>query len=71
VITKAEAKAIWERVKANGAKLDACPKPHDFQDVTPTKPIGKRYRCSKCTGEEDGRYVGGYLDGLKHGAKAT
>lgn len=70
MITKAEAQAIWEQVKANGARLDGCAGPHEFQDTTPDKPIGKRYRCSKCTGEVEGSNVRWYEAGLKHGAKA-
>lgn len=42
---------IWEQVKANQAKLVACPW-HEFEPVLPlaTKP---RYRCLHCGGEVD------------------
>jgi hypothetical protein len=70
LITKAESKAIWEQVKANHARLETCVGPHDFQDITPDKPLAKRYRCSKCNGEAEGTNVHWYERGLKHAQKA-
>lgn len=43
--------SLWEEVKANHAKLNACPW-HEFEPIMQlaTKP---RYRCLNCGGEVD------------------
>lgn len=48
---RSEVLAIWGQVKANQAKLNACPY-HEFDPILPlaTKP---RYRCNHCGGEVD------------------
>jgi hypothetical protein len=68
MITRDEAKKLWDQVVANSAKLDACPGPHEFFDISPeTKmPLGKKYRCSKCDGETEGSHVRWYRRGLEH-----
>lgn len=66
-ITREESQAIWAKVKANRAHLDACPGPHAFEDVTPERPIGKTYRCTTCGGEVDAVAKHWYEHGLKHG----
>ena len=49
----AEAKALWENVKANHRVLDDCPR-HDFStDCDPDKPLGKHWRCVNCGGRVD------------------
>jgi hypothetical protein len=59
------ANTILQQVKANMQKLMTC-ELHDFQDITPTKQIGKRYKCTKCEGEVDGLAYSWYRKGLKH-----
>lgn len=44
--------ATWDQVKANGAKLNACPR-HDFEQIPDGKPMRHRFRCTHCTGEVD------------------
>lgn len=68
-VSREEAKALWEKVQANGRALDACAGPHVFVDVTPEKRIGKRYRCATCCGEVDGVARSWYEQGLAHGRK--
>lgn len=49
-------KDLWERVKANQAKLDACPR-HEFEILSQDGKIvartQDRYRCIHCGGEID------------------
>lgn len=71
MISREEMQAIWAGVQRNHAVLDACPGPHDFQDISPEKKIGKKYRCSKCRGELDGINVRWYERGLDHARKAA
>lgn len=66
-ISRPEILAIAEKVKANGERLHACPGPHDLEDITPEKPIGKTFRCKKCEGELRGTDALWYRDGLAHG----
>jgi hypothetical protein len=68
-MTADEAKALWEKVKANSAALDACPGPHAFEDTTPGQPpsFGKRWRCQRCGGEADTIAKLWYERGLAHG----
>lgn len=64
-----DAKKLWEAAKANTAALLGCAGPHEFVDLTPQKSFGKRYRCTRCTGEVDGVEKTFYDQGLKHGRK--
>lgn len=59
---------IHEEVKANHAKLNACPGPHDFQPESdpPTRRVN-RFRCTKCGGTVSLSDYKWYQDGLKHG----
>jgi hypothetical protein len=57
---------MWASAQANVAALDACQGPHDFLDITPEKPIGKRYRCSLCRGEVDAHAERWYRQGIEH-----
>lgn len=44
---------IWEQVKANHAKLNACPW-HEFEAVPMSEAgLKRRYRCIHCGGEID------------------
>lgn len=58
---KIDAKALWEQVKANSAKLNACPR-HRF----PAGPVrlGQKHTCLDCGGAIDGvallNYIAGY-----------
>jgi hypothetical protein len=57
---------IWEEVKANHARLDACPR-HDFPEPEPMA-LSTRYECRNCRGWTDGSSVRWYRLGLQHGA---
>lgn len=70
-ITREESQAIWAKVKANHARLDACPGPHAFEDVTLTRTLNKHYRCTLCGGEVDAVAKRWYEHGLKHGQART
>lgn len=47
-----EIRAIAEQVKANSAKLRACPW-HEFEELITAPPGRGRYRCRNCQGEVD------------------
>jgi hypothetical protein len=59
---------IWDAVKANHAKLDACPG-HDFGPLQPGN-LSARYECRNCRGWADGSAVSWYQKGLAHGRSA-
>lgn len=57
---------LWKQVKENSKTLEACPG-HNFSiDVTPEKPIGKRWKCENCGGEVDSPAKAWYEKGRKH-----
>ena len=60
---------ILAQVKANIAKLQECPKPHDFVPTEPGK-LGAKYRCSKCGGDLDCVQARWYIRGLEDARKA-
>lgn len=66
-MTKDDSRALWENVKVNSERLRACAGPHDFEDITPEKTIGKTHRCRECQGEVHGTDFYWYRDGLAHG----
>lgn len=68
-IGRASILELWEEVKANHARLDACPR-HDFPDPEPGS-LGKRYECRNCRGWTDASAVRWYRDGLKHGGASV
>jgi hypothetical protein len=71
-IPEAGIKAIWEKVKANHAKLDSCEGPHQFEESSrPGSPDGHKYRCTRCGGELDSINTDWYNQGLKHGSRAA
>lgn len=57
-----DAKAIWEEVKANNAKLRSCPR-HRF----PAGPVGlgQKHTCLDCGGRIDGVALLNYLAGYE------
>lgn len=67
-IPRAELQRIWDDVKANNARLDACTGPHEFSDVPPERGTLVRYKvCAKCGGRLDKVHAHWYERGLKHG----
>lgn len=51
-IPRDEMNETWVTVKRNHQRLAECGH-HIFKDITPDKPLGKKYRCSRCQGEVD------------------
>lgn len=72
-LTKADHQRIWEEVKANHAKLDGCPGPHDFQPCESIRgtAVPRRYRCAICGGEVDTINRRWYQRGLDHARKSA
>jgi hypothetical protein len=65
-MTPEESKALWGRVQANNAALRACGN-HDFStDLTPDRPIGKTWQCTRCRGEVSSLEKGWYDEGRAH-----
>lgn len=61
---------IWEGVKENSRKLEACPG-HDFSiDLRPDRPVGKDWQCTRCGGRADTIAKLWYERGLEHGRPA-
>lgn len=68
-MTKEESAQLWEDVKANHAKLDACVGPHDFS--IPYRAHGTLvmdWECTKCHGYTCSIHVHWYKAGLAHGS---
>ena len=61
-IPRGEVLPLWEQVKANRAKLDACPR-HRF-DSRPVK-MGQKVVCLECGGETGLVDIGYYLKGYR------
>lgn len=59
-------KEIFEKVKANQAKLAICNK-HNFQRMY--EKVFSKYQCTKCGGTVDGINAIWYIRGLVDGAK--
>jgi len=66
-ISKPTIKQLWEEAKKNHEALSECKGPHSFQNITPDKPIGRRYQCDKCGGTLGGVMVFWYNLGIIHG----
>lgn len=65
-MNKEEALKIFQEVKENHKKLDSC-SGHDFaEDVYPERKWGKRFRCTKCSGEVDYATKIWYEKGREH-----
>lgn len=60
---------IWQEVKANSAKLEACVGPHDFQPPEGSKAFAVKYTCSRCGGHLNAIEVIWYKRGLRDGAR--
>ena len=67
-IPRNEMLSIWEMVKANQAKLNACPR-HDLHAVELGK-VGTKYECRCCGGQSDASSVHWYEKGLSHAIPA-
>ena len=68
MITRADSQRIWEEVKANHARLDACEGPHDFKPhPRPGRPALPDHKCTKCGGVIDIIALSWYTRGLAHG----
>ena len=63
-LTPDTVKSLWAEVKANHAKLEACPL-HDFEPATPGT---RKRRCRNCGGEVGTIEVSWYEAGLRAGA---
>jgi hypothetical protein len=61
---------VLAEVRANLATLEACPGPHEFQEIKDGKAFGPKWRCSKCGGVVDHQAAAWYTRGLAHAAKA-
>jgi hypothetical protein len=66
-IPRPEILEIAKKVRENHQRLDACAGPHDFEDITPEKIVGKTFRCRLCRGELCSTDCGWYQRGLAHG----
>lgn len=65
-----EARRIFEQVKVNQARLDACEGPHDFCiEHRRVGTIVRDYKCRKCGGVLDSINVGWYKRGLEHAGR--
>lgn len=51
-ISKEEMGRLFQQVKENHKRLAGCAH-HNFADITPDKPLNKKYRCQNCQGEID------------------
>lgn len=61
---------IWDAIKANHAKLDACTG-HDFGPLKPGATLHTRYECRNCGGWAGGTAVTWYNRGVEHAKKAA
>ena len=66
-IPRSDMLKIWDMVKANQARLNACPR-HRFKAVELGK-VGTKYECSCCGGTTDVSSVSWYEKGLAHATK--
>jgi hypothetical protein len=65
---RAEILSLWEEVKVNMAKLNACPR-HRFTPV-PVK-LGDKFTCTVCGGVTGPTDLGNYIKGYRaHGGDA-
>jgi hypothetical protein len=65
-----DTRKIWEEVKANRAKLDACPR-HRFTggDTILGLRIGQKMTCTVCGGQMELTDVGQYIRGYEAAGK--
>lgn len=64
-LPQAEVQRLWDEVRANHAKLNACPR-HDFEPAT--EALQRRRICRACGGWADSVAVSWYERGLRDGA---
>lgn len=58
--------ALWAEVKANHAKLEACPR-HAFIAMEPEpRRLSGKWRCASCGGEVEASAARWYRLGLEH-----
>ena len=70
--TPINVRAIWDEVRANQARLDACAGPHDFRPEDPPPKIDmRRYVCAKCGGDVTSVNKLWYDRGLEHAKAKT
>lgn len=68
MITREQSRQILDEVKANIARLEACPGPHDFVPMQ-TRPAPRvRMQCTRCGGEVDSVNYAWYMRGRRHAA---
>jgi lipopolysaccharide biosynthesis regulator YciM len=60
---------LLSQVRENQARLESC-SGHEFEDITPQKTLGKRYRCKNCHGDVDAHAHHWYCLGLEHARKS-
>ena len=61
---------IWAQVKANHARLNACPD-HHFERTPESTEFKAHYRCRNCEGEIDAITHRWYTVGRSHGTNAA
>lgn len=61
-IPRTEVLSLWEQVKENHRKLNACPR-HRFEGKEVR--IGQKMTCLECGGEMDLSRIGQYIDGYR------
>ena len=69
-MSRSKALDLWDRVKANQAKLDACQR-HEFEPVSMSETgLRRRYCCQHCGGEVDAHAYHWYEMGRRQTAAA-
>lgn len=69
-MNRADVDEIFREVKANHAKLNACPGPHEFTiEYRKIGPMVRDWECAKCHGHVENLYKMWYERGLAHGRK--
>jgi hypothetical protein len=62
-----EMRKRWEAVRANQARLESCPGPHDWEDIPESRPHAvKDKRCRTCGGTVERIHFHYYNEGLAH-----
>jgi hypothetical protein len=63
--------AIWAEAKANTARLNSCPGPHEFTPVEgAVKMMGGKWACAHCHGIVDQIAHQWYQIGRQHGTRS-
>ena len=61
-MTEEQGQAMWQQIRENQNKLDACPK-HLFKLTSPPWPPFTKVKCENCGGEIDRRRILDYVQG--------